>query len=167
MISPSSLPKRGKQYIDYQPYPNQNPTTSRGNILFLLRIAAFTTLYIMDCFGDFCLTCDAQTNGTVFCSQRCQLAELDNYSNSAPSSPVQYDPSTVGRCSSTRSSSGLYLPPAIDFSAYRTTSSKSLESFKTTRSSHRQISEQAQNDLNDYVTSFDKTRTVRRRISMH
>lgn len=124
------------------------------------------TLVTMDCFGDFCLTCDAQTNGTVFCSQACQLAELDNYASSAPSSPVQYDTNTVRRRSSTRSNSGLYLPPAIDFSAYRTASSKSLESVKTSKSNSFQISEQAQNDLNNYVTSFDQTRTVRRRISL-
>lgn len=120
----------------------------------------------MDCFGDFCLTCDAQTNGSVFCSQACQLAELDNYTNSAPPSPVQHGFTTVRRRSSTRSNSGLYLPPAIDFSTYRSSSSKSLESIKATKSTQRQISEQARSDLNDYVTSFDQTRTLRRRISM-
>ena len=34
----------------------------------------------MDCFADFCLSCDRQTNGTPFCSQACRLAELDHSS---------------------------------------------------------------------------------------
>lgn len=120
----------------------------------------------MDCFGDFCLTCDAQTNGSAFCSQACQLAELDNYTTSSPPSPTQYDASAVRRPSA-RTNSGLYLPPAIDFSMYRLpASSNSIESIKSTKLAPRRISEQARNNLNDYVTSFDQTRTLRRRISM-
>lgn len=119
----------------------------------------------MDFFGDFCLNCDRQTHGSVFCSQACRLTELDNYTNSAPSSPTYCDSKSIHR-QSTNSSTGLYLPPAIDFSIYRTPSSRSVDSIQSTKPAQRRISEQARNDLNDYVTSFDQTRTVRRRISM-
>ena len=133
-------------YRDRPRYPTQQPTT-------------------MDFFGDFCLTCDAQTNGSSFCSQACRLTDLDNYTLSMPASPSYCDSSTIHR-RSTGSAFGLYLPPAIDFSIYRVPSSTSVESVKSTKSSSRRISEQARNDLNDYATSFDQTRTLRRRISM-
>lgn len=122
----------------------------------------------MDFFGDFCLTCDAQTNGSVFCSQACRLAELDNYTSStpsSPSSPIYCDTKTSHR-QSTGSNTGLYLPPALDFSVYRVPSSTSVSTVRSTESSQRRLSEQARNNLNDYVTSFDQTRTLRRRISM-
>lgn len=119
----------------------------------------------MDCFGDFCLHCDAQTNGSIFCSQACRLSELDHFTHSTPSSPSYCDSKTIHR-QSTGSNSGLFLPPAFDFSVYRVPSSSSVGSVKSTRSSRSQISQQSRNDLDEYVTSFDQTRTVRRRISM-
>ena len=118
----------------------------------------------MDCFGDFCLTCNAQTNGSVFCSQACRLAELDNYTSPAPSSPTYSEHHSIYQ-QPTGIQSGLYLPPAFDFSIYRVPSAKSVESMKSTKS-RRRISEQARNDLNDYVSCFDQSRTLRRRISM-
>lgn len=122
-------------------------------------------IYKMDCFGDFCLHCDAQTNGSIFCSQACRLSELDNFTQSTPNSPSYCDSKTIHR-QSTGSNCGLFLPPAFDFSVYRVPSSSSMGSVKSTKPSRTQISEQSQNDLNDYVTSFDQTRTLRRRISM-
>ncbi|KAJ9651562.1 hypothetical protein H2198_009148 [Neophaeococcomyces mojaviensis] len=115
----------------------------------------------MDFFGDFCLSCDAQTNGSAFCSQACRLAELDNYTSSTPSSPLHCNTNSIYR-QTTGSNSGLFLPPAIDFSVFRIPSTSPVESTK----SSRRISEQARSDLNDYVTSFDQTRTLRRRISL-
>jgi len=118
----------------------------------------------MDFFGDFCLSCDAQTNGSAFCSQACRLAELDNYTNPAPSSPTYWHTDSIYR-PSMGTSSVLYLPPAIDFSVYRMPLATSKDSVRSTKSKRR-ISEQARIDLDDYVTSFDHTRTLRRRISM-
>lgn len=118
----------------------------------------------MDFFGDFCLSCDAQTNGSAFCSQACRLAELDNYTNPTPSSSICWNNNSIYR-SSMGTSSVLYLPPAIDFSAYRTPLATSINNVRSTKSKRR-ISEQARIDLDDYVTSFDHTRTLRRRISM-
>jgi hypothetical protein len=125
----------------------------------------------VDFFGDFCLTCDCQTDGKSFCSQACRLAELDNYTNSEPSSPV-YDEGPAFSQSSRRHesvSSGFSLPPAYNFAAHRSSSFSSLSTTATigasvTKSS--KITEQAKNDLRDYAGSFDHTRTLRRRVSM-
>lgn len=73
----------------------------------------------MDCFGDFCLACDKQTNGTPFCSQACRLAELDHsLSSSEPSSPT-YNRHATAQRSPGPVTSGFQLPPAIDFSSYK------------------------------------------------
>jgi ECL1/2/3 zinc binding proteins len=73
----------------------------------------------MDCFGDFCLACDKQTNGTPFCSQACRLAELDHsLSSSEPASPVYTRHGTSQR-SPGLVTTGFQLPPAIDFLSYR------------------------------------------------
>ncbi|EXJ81729.1 hypothetical protein A1O1_07794 [Capronia coronata CBS 617.96] len=123
--------------------------------------------------GDFCLSCDRQTNGTAFCSSACRLTQLDDFAL-AESSPVTSSlsgyTSTHGSASQRSSmafpSTGLYLPPAYDFSLHRTSSSNSLAMSLSSRPHSPKISEQAQNDLKDYVGSFDQTRTLRRRVSM-
>jgi ECL1/2/3 zinc binding proteins len=79
-------------------------------------VLIFTT---MDCFGDFCLACDKQTNGTPFCSQACRLAELDHsLSSSEPASPGYTRHGTSQR-SPGFVTTGFQLPPAIDFLSYR------------------------------------------------
>jgi hypothetical protein len=45
-------------------------------------------------------------------------------------------------------------------------SQTSLSSVKTTQSYHTKLSPQAENDLKQYVRSFDHVRTLRRRISL-
>lgn len=69
----------------------------------------------MELFGDFCLVCDRQTNGSPFCSQTCRLAELDQSRSSSecssPSSSCQPSP----RQKSFAAHKGLQLTPAIDF----------------------------------------------------
>lgn len=78
----------------------------------------------MDCFGDFCLSCDRQTNGTPFCSQACRLAELDHSTTSSePTSPSYSQPSTSSQRPLAAVTGGFYLPPAIDFSSYRLSTS--------------------------------------------
>ncbi|KAI9856010.1 MAG: hypothetical protein M1824_005707 [Vezdaea acicularis] len=70
---------------------------------------------------DFCLACDRQTTGGAYCSQTCRLADLERASHaSEPSSPT----SNVGlglfiSPSTTSSRNGFYLPPPINFAAYR------------------------------------------------
>jgi hypothetical protein len=79
----------------------------------------------MDCFSDFCLRCDNQTNGYLFCSQLCEVADME------PAPPPR--PASVPRCCRfcfefqvvhSRSGkpphipAGFRLAPAIDFSAY-------------------------------------------------
>ncbi|EXJ77028.1 hypothetical protein A1O3_10185 [Capronia epimyces CBS 606.96] len=124
--------------------------------------------------GDFCLSCDRQTNGTAFCSSACRLTQLDNNFNMAESSTSS---SSLSGYTTTTSSvpqrsplsltpTGLYLPPAYDFSLHRTSSSNSLSMSLSSRPHSPKISEQAQNDLKDYVGSFDQTRALRRRVSM-
>ncbi|KIW39800.1 uncharacterized protein PV06_08384 [Exophiala oligosperma] len=118
--------------------------------------------------GDFCLSCDRQTNGTAFCSSACRLTQLDHFTlaDSTSSSSSSYT-TAKQRPSMTISTTGFFLPPAYDFSVHRTNSSNSLSSSSTTSRPHSpKISEQAQNDLKDYVGSFDQTRTLRRRVSM-
>src|ERR1700761_2872780 len=122
--------------------------------------------------GDFCLSCDRQTNNTNFCSSACRLTQLDQYTlaSSTPSSSpcdtsiTNFFP-TQKRPSVNVHTTGLFLPPAYDFSIHRTSSSNSLSTVAS-RPISPKLSEQAQNDLRDYVGSFDQTRTLRRRVSM-
>ncbi|KAK4549948.1 hypothetical protein LTR36_005249 [Oleoguttula mirabilis] len=73
----------------------------------------------MDCFLDFCLSCDNQSNG-AYCSQTCRLADLEKASTSAPTSPMSPSAPSQARMSwqSTTSTSGsaFVLPPAYNFS---------------------------------------------------
>lgn len=74
----------------------------------------------MDWTPDFCLACDRQTSGEAYCSQSCRLADLENASNgSEPTSPVTATGVGSWVLPSLGPSSGFYLPPPINFSAYR------------------------------------------------
>lgn len=137
--------------------------------------------------GDFCLSCDAQTNGTAFCSSACRLTQLDRFVGSpdSPSTSSSFS-DTASMASVTRhqhqhqqhhhqhsrfswsssSTNGFTLPPAYDFSVHRTTSSTSLSLSLSSRPHSPKLSEQARNDLKDYVGLFDQTRTLRRKVSM-
>ncbi|KIW93568.1 uncharacterized protein Z519_06173 [Cladophialophora bantiana CBS 173.52] len=124
--------------------------------------------------GDFCLSCDRQTNGTNFCSSACRLTQLDHYTlASTPSSSPRdtsittfFSPAQRPSLYISTNTTGLYLPPAYDFSIHRTSSSNSLATSQISRPVSPKLSEQAQNDLKDYVGSFDQTRTLKRRVSM-
>lgn len=123
-------------------------------------------------FGDFCLSCDRQTNGTSFCSSACRLTQLDHFTMApeSTSSSSSYSDTrsitTVSQRPTLAVSTRIYLPPAYDFSIHRTPSSNSLHMSLAPRPHSPKLSEQAQNDLKDYVGSFDQTRTLRRRVSM-
>jgi hypothetical protein len=81
----------------------------------------------MDWSPDFCLACDRQTDGKVYCSEACRLAEYEKSStndNSAPSSPS----SPNGPISWSSRSNGFYMEPAYNFTnaqPYGTTPSSS------------------------------------------
>ena len=77
----------------------------------------------MECFNDFCLSCDSQIaeNG-VYCSQSCRLADLEKAGSTAQA-PSQLSSSAS---SSSSSNSGFYLAPAINFSAYKGASSSQV-----------------------------------------
>lgn len=62
---------------------------------------------------DYCLACDKQTQGEIYCSQSCRLADLETSPTwSTPTSP------TTSSNDSNRGS-GFYLSPAINFAAYK------------------------------------------------
>ena len=72
---------------------------------------------------DYCLACDKQTSGGAYCSQSCRLADLETSSTWAgPSSPTNtFTPSSA---SDTHRGSGFYLSPAINFQAYKTSTTQ-------------------------------------------
>jgi ECL1/2/3 zinc binding proteins len=74
----------------------------------------------MDWSPDYCLSCDKQTSGDAYCSQACRLADLEA-SGSAPPSPMNTESSPFG------APTGFYLPPPIDWSAYRHNSSNRVQ----------------------------------------
>lgn len=130
-----------------------------------------------DLFGDFCLSCDRQTNGSSFCSQACRIAELELYTGSeSATATLSYN--TTRQTSTHRptasAGSGFQLPPAYDFSRWQT-STTSLSTSSSLSSSppsspksttYSKLTDQVRNDLRDYVGAFDQTRTIRRRVSM-
>ncbi|KAI9794801.1 MAG: hypothetical protein M1816_002929 [Peltula sp. TS41687] len=81
---------------------------------------------------DFCLACDRQTTGGVYCSQACRLAELEQASpRSEPVSPMRparqdQDPTSNASPRSPGSIVGFYLPSPVEFDAYRTRRSTQL-----------------------------------------
>ena len=138
----------------------------------------------MNCFSDFCLACDKQTNGTAYCSQICRLLEIAPPSE--PTSPLYTDSKSIQRRSTGAIPTRIELPPAIDFSLYRQSSSTtspasfsiqpslsrspsqtSMTSTGTSQSAYEsRLSEQVRKDLNSYAGFFDQTRTIRRRKSL-
>ncbi|KAH9810091.1 Life-span regulatory factor [Teratosphaeria destructans] len=42
----------------------------------------------MDCFQDFCLSCDRASTTGAYCSQACRLADMERATASPPASPV-------------------------------------------------------------------------------
>ena len=68
----------------------------------------------LDCFLDYCLSCDRQTLGGAYCCQSCRLADIETSSSaSEPVSPA----STAGKRTPC-----LQLEPAFDFAAHRSPS---------------------------------------------
>ena len=70
---------------------------------------------------DYCLGCDRQTAGEAYCCQACRLADLERSSkDSEPTSPKTENRHSAWSSSGRDSNTGIRLPPAFDFAAYRT-----------------------------------------------
>ena len=103
----------------------RHPHTSPSSDTLLLRrrpslseASNQTTLdkTIMEWSLDFCLACDKQCDGHVYCSEACRLAEYEKPSStagSAASSPVT--PRGPVSWPATRSHHGFYMEPAYNF----------------------------------------------------
>jgi hypothetical protein len=118
-------------------------------------------------FGDFCLFCDRQTNGTAFCSSICRIKQLNHCTlaertTSTASCDDINTPTVSQRLSLSVPTTGIYLPPAYDFSIHRTSSFSPIY----LSSDNLKLSEEGQSDLKAYVGAFDQTRILRRRASM-
>lgn len=77
----------------------------------------------MEWSHDFCLNCDKQIAEGAYCSQACRLADLEKAGFSEPSCPPNLASFTTstGTSSGDYTGCGFYLPPAVNFSAYRST----------------------------------------------
>lgn len=130
--------------------PHQHHTTT---------ITTTTTTMSTEWSLDFCLACDRQTSGGPYCSQTCRLAELDRPADQDASSPRR------GGASHSRSStleSNLDTRSARSLSA--SSSQTSLSSLKS-QASDTTISDQLQDELRDYASSFDPVRDLKRRMT--
>ncbi|APA16057.1 hypothetical protein SS1G_10185 [Sclerotinia sclerotiorum 1980 UF-70] len=91
----------------------------------------------MEWSPEFCLACDRQTDGGVYCSEACRLAEYEKASSSDNSLPSS--PSSLHGASWPSKSNGFYMEPAYNFSnaqPYGTTPSSRTSYFsQPTRSS--------------------------------
>jgi hypothetical protein len=77
---------------------------------------------------EFCLYCDRQTDGTLYCSESCRLRDFESSSNSlntTAGSPSGTNTSSF-QWSVSRNQTKFYLPPAYDFSNPRPYGSTSL-----------------------------------------
>ncbi|KAK8210269.1 hypothetical protein M8818_003436 [Zalaria obscura] len=98
----------------------------------------------MDCFPDFCLACDKQSTEGLYCSQACRLADLEKAGTSAPMTPLSPESfnfeSTSWVSSHMGTGSGFYLPPALDFSSWKSTDQTPLSPPTSPRRQSLQVS---------------------------
>ncbi len=115
------------KYRQDSQHPNLRFTqaiTSRGgpnSIPQLFRSSAgpsSTMTAEMDWSPDFCLTCDRQSSTGAYCSQACRLTDIEK-AGSEPVSPTMTGPAASWASSCMGTGSGFYLPPAVDFAAYK------------------------------------------------
>ena len=164
----------------------------------------------MEWSHDFCLSCDRQISEGAYCSQACRLADLEKAGTSDQTSNLSSSASSS--TSSASSNPGFYLPPAVNFAAFKTPSTSrgfdlgpsSHHYYPTNHSTHYShhasnapavssptlnrslspsssrsslasaasqstsgISQQAANQLNSYVRSFDQVRDMKRRLNTY
>jgi hypothetical protein len=69
--------------------------------------------------NDLCMSCESRcADGQYYCSQACRLAEMEK----AGSTEHQTSSQLSSSASSANSANGFYLPPAVNFSAYKSPS---------------------------------------------
>ncbi|KAI9711430.1 MAG: hypothetical protein M1812_007175 [Candelaria pacifica] len=73
----------------------------------------------MDWAQDFCLSCDKQTSGEAYCSQACRLVDIEQSVSTSPTSPSTTAPPVSWSTPGFGTGSGFYLPPPLDFNAYK------------------------------------------------
>ncbi|MCJ1361684.1 hypothetical protein MMC16_000784 [Acarospora aff. strigata] len=95
----------------------------------------------MDWSPDFCLACDRQSSSGAYCSQACRLADIEK-AGSEPVSPTSPRPPASWASSCLGTGSGFFLPPAVNFAAYKPPSmaSSSSATFRTPSTSATQPS---------------------------
>ncbi|KAL2071509.1 hypothetical protein VTL71DRAFT_12744 [Oculimacula yallundae] len=70
----------------------------------------------MDWSPAFCLACDRQTDGKVYCSEACRLAEYENSSTAGSPASSPLSPRAPLSWPATRqSSNGFFMEPAYNF----------------------------------------------------
>lgn len=84
-------------------------------------IRHFTMTAEMHWSPDFCLACDRQSSSGAYCSQACRLADIEK-AGSEPVSPTSSAPPASWASSGLGTGSGFYLPPAVNFAAYKPSS---------------------------------------------
>jgi hypothetical protein len=87
----------------------------------------YTMTIDMDWSPAFCLACDRQTDGNVYCSEACRLAEYDASSNAGSTAASPTSPRGPISLPAKQSSNGFFMEPAYNFSRakpYGTTPSR-------------------------------------------
>jgi hypothetical protein len=74
-----------------------------------------TMSFDMDWSPDFCLACDRQTDGNVYCSEACKLAEYEKSSNAGSTASSPSSPSGFSWPTTKPSNNGFYMEPAYNF----------------------------------------------------
>lgn len=70
----------------------------------------------MDWSPAFCLACDRQTDGNVYCSEACRLAEYDASSSAGSTASSPTSPRGPMSWPAKQSSNGFFMEPAYNFS---------------------------------------------------
>lgn len=70
----------------------------------------------MDWSPAFCLACDRQTDGNVYCSEACRLAEYEVASNPGSTASSPTSPRGPVSWSTKKPSNGFFMEPAYNFS---------------------------------------------------
>jgi hypothetical protein len=86
----------------------------------------------MDWSPAFCLACDRQTDGNVYCSEACRLAEYEVASNAGSTASSPTSSRAPASWPTKKPSNGFYMEPAYNFSnaqPYGTTPSSRASHF--------------------------------------
>lgn len=79
----------------------------------------------MEWSHEFCLSCDRQiAEGGAYCSQACRLADLEKAGTTERSSS---NLSSSASSTGSSNSHGFYLPPAVNFSAFKSPASRGFD----------------------------------------